>query len=75
MFIVRSKLAGKPAVSKTLSKYFIVRIAWTFGLNGNNFIKTIINVGKKHDAVRVVNNQIAAPTYTLDLSRLLIDMG
>ena len=70
----QSKLEGELAVSGTLEKYFIVRIAWVFGLNGKNFIKTMINVGKTHDSVRVVNDQIGTPTYTLDLSRLLIDM-
>lgn len=70
----RSKLDGELAVSGTLDKYFIVRIAWVFGLNGKNFIKTMINVGKTHDTVRVVNDQIGTPTYTLDLSRLLVDM-
>ena len=70
----RSKLDGELAVSSTLEKYFIVRIAWVFGLNGKNFIKTMINVGKTHDTVRVVNDQIGTPTYTLDLARLLADM-
>ena len=70
----QSKLDGELAVSSTLEKYFIVRIAWVFGLNGKNFIKTMINVGKTHDMVRVVNDQIGTPTYTLDLSRLLVDM-
>ena len=70
----QSKLDGELAVSNTLSKYFIVRIAWVFGLNGKNFIKTMINVGKTHDIVRVVNDQIGTPTYTLDLARLLVDM-
>ena len=70
----QSKLDGELAVSSTLDKYFIVRIAWVFGLNGKNFIKTMINVGKTHDSVRVVNDQIGTPTYTLDLSRLLVDM-
>ena len=70
----QSKLDGELAVSSTLSKYFIVRIAWVFGLNGKNFIKTMINVGKTHDTVRVVNDQIGTPTYTLDLARLLVDM-
>jgi len=70
----QSKLDGEVAVSSTLDKYFIVRIAWVFGLNGKNFIKTMINVGKAHDTVRVVNDQIGTPTYTLDLSRLLVDM-
>ena len=70
----QSKLDGELAVSETLEKYFIVRIAWVFGLNGKNFIKTMINVGKTHDTVRVVNDQIGTPTYTLDLSRLLVDM-
>lgn len=70
----QSKLDGELAVSGILYKYFIVRIAWVFGLNGKNFIKTMINVGKTHDTVRVVNDQIGTPTYTLDLSRLLVDM-
>ena len=70
----QSKLDGELAVSGTLVKYFIVRIAWVFGLNGKNFIKTMINVGKTHDTVRVVNDQIGTPTYTLDLARLLVDM-
>ena len=69
-----SKLGGELAVSKTLDKYFIVRIAWVFGLNGNNFIKTMLKVGKTHDTVKVVNDQIGTPTYTLDLARLLVDM-
>ena len=69
-----SKLNGELAVSSTLERYFIVRIAWVFGLNGKNFIKTMINVGKTHDTVRVVNDQIGTPTYTLDLAKLLIDM-
>ena len=66
-----TKLAGELAVSNTLDKYFIVRIAWVFGVNGKNFIKTMLNVGKTHDEVRVVNDQIGTPTYTLDLARLL----
>ncbi len=70
----RSKLEGELAVSGILDKYFIVRIAWVFGLNGKNFIKTMVNVGKTHDTVRVVNDQIGTPTYTLDLARLLADM-
>ena len=69
-----SKLGGELAVSKTLDKYFIVRIAWVFGLNGNNFIKTMLKVGKTHDTVKVVNDQIGTPTYTLGLARLLVDM-
>lgn len=69
-----TKLGGEQAVAHTLEKYFIVRIAWVFGLNGKNFIKTMLNVGKTHDTVRVVNDQIGTPTYTLDLSRLLVDM-
>lgn len=71
----KSKLAGEEAVSGTLDKYFIVRIAWVFGVNGNNFIKTMLNVGKKYDTLRVVNDQIGTPTYTFDLARLLVDMG
>lgn len=70
----QTKLEGELAVAETLEKYFIVRIAWVFGLNGKNFIKTMVNVGKTHDTVRVVNDQIGTPTYTYDLSRLLIDM-
>ena len=71
----QTKLEGELAVSSTLEKYFIVRIAWVFGLNGKNFIKTMLQVGKSHDTVRVVNDQIGTPTYTLDLSRLLVDMA
>lgn len=70
----RTKLDGELAVSSLLEKFFIVRIAWVFGNNGKNFIKTMLNVGKKYDTVRVVNDQIGTPTYTLDLSRLLVDM-
>lgn len=69
-----SKLQGEMAVAELLEKYFIVRIAWVFGLNGNNFIKTMLNVGKKYDTLRVVNDQIGTPTYTFDLARLLVDM-
>lgn len=69
-----TKLGGELAVSNTLSKYFIVRIAWVFGKNGNNFIKTMLNVGKKFDTLKVVNDQIGTPTYTFDLARLLVDM-
>lgn len=71
----QTKLEGELAVSSTLEKYFIMRIAWVFGLNGKNFIKTMINVGKTHDTVRVVNDQIGTPTYTLDLARFLADMN
>lgn len=70
----KTKLEGELVVSSALSKYFIVRIAWVFGLNGKNFIKTMYNVGKTHNEVRVVNDQIGTPTYTLDLARLLVDM-
>ena len=71
----QTKLEGELAVAECLEKFFIVRIAWVFGLNGKNFIKTMLNVGKKYDTVRVVNDQIGTPTYTLDLSRLLADMA
>lgn len=71
----RTKLEGELAVSSTLEKYFIVRIAWVFGLNGKNFIKTMLNLGRTHDTVRVVNDQIGTPTYTRDLARLLVDMN
>lgn len=70
----QTKLEGELAVACTLDAYFIVRIAWVFGLNGKNFIRTMLNVGKTHDTVRVVNDQIGTPTYTLDLARLLVDM-
>ena len=70
----QTKLEGELAVSEILEKYFIVRIAWVFGLNGKNFIKTMLNIGKKFETLRVVNDQIGTPTYTLDLSRLLVDM-
>ena len=70
----QTKLEGELAVANTLEKYFIVRIAWVFGLNGKNFIKTMLNIGKKFETLRVVNDQIGTPTYTLDLSRLLVDM-
>lgn len=71
----RTKLEGEQAVRQTLTKFFIVRIAWVFGRNGKNFVKTMIGAGRKHDAVRVVNDQIGTPTYTLDLARLLVDMN
>ena len=70
----QTKLDGELAVANTLEKYFIVRIAWVFGVNGKNFIKTMLNVGKTHDRLTVVSDQIGTPTYTLDLSRLLVDM-
>lgn len=70
----QTKLDGELAVSELLQKYFIVRIAWVFGRNGKNFIKTMVNVGKTHDTVRVVCDQIGTPTYTYDLARLLVDM-
>ena len=70
----QTKLEGELAVANTLDKYFIVRIAWVFGLNGKNFIKTMLNLGQKYDTLRVVNDQIGTPTYTYDLSRLLTDM-
>ncbi len=71
----KSKLDGEFAVADTLEKIFIVRIAWAFGTNGNNFIKTMINAGKNNSEVRVVNDQIGTPTYTYDLARLLVDMA
>lgn len=70
----QTKLEGEMVVSKLLDKFFIVRIAWVFGVNGSNFIKTMLRVGKTHEVVRVVNDQIGTPTYTLDLARLLADM-
>ena len=71
----QTKLEGELAVSSTLEKFFIVRIAWVFGANGNNFVKTMINAGQKHREVRVVNDQIGTPTYTKDLARLLVDIS
>jgi dTDP-4-dehydrorhamnose reductase len=70
----QTKLEGELAVVNTLDKFFVVRIAWVFGLNGNNFIKTMLKLSEKYDALRVVSDQIGTPTYTLDLSRLLVDM-
>lgn len=70
----QSKLEGEFAVRETLERAFIVRIAWVFGKNGKNFIRTMLNVAKTHDTVRVVNDQIGTPTYTADLARLLTDM-
>lgn len=71
----QTKLEGELAVAELLEKYFIVRIAWVFGKNGKNFIKTMLNVGQKYDTVRVVCDQIGTPTYTYDLARLLVDMA
>ena len=71
----QTKLLGEQAVANTLGKYFIVRIAWVFGQNGKNFIKTMLTVGKNHDKLTVVNDQIGTPTYTFDLARLLVDMA
>lgn len=70
----QTKLEGELVVAETLSKYFIVRIAWVFGINGNNFVKTMLKMGRTHDILRVVNDQIGTPTYTYDLARLLVDM-
>lgn len=70
----KTKLEGELAVSSILEKYFIVRIAWVFGLNGNNFIKTMLRLSEKYSELRVVNDQIGTPTYTYDLARLLVDM-
>lgn len=70
----RSKLAGERAVKELLNRYFIVRIAWVFGINGGNFIKTMLKLGENHSSLRVVNDQIGTPTYTPDLARLLADM-
>lgn len=70
----QSKLDGELAVASTLDKYFIVRTAWVFGLNGNNFIKMMVELSKKFDEIKVVNDQIGTPTFTYDLARLLCDM-
>ena len=70
----QTKLDGELAVEKYLEKYYIVRTAWVFGVNGKNFIKTMLSLSEKYDTIRVVNDQIGTPTYTLDLARLLVDM-
>jgi len=70
----QTKYEGELAVQKNLERYFIVRISWVFGLNGKNFIKTMLNLGKTRDCVTVIDDQIGSPTYTYDLSRLLVDM-
>ena len=70
----QTKYEGELAVQNTLDKYFIVRIAWVFGVNGKNFIKTMLNLGKTRDYLTVVNDQFGSPTYTYDLARLLVDM-
>ena len=70
----QTKLAGELAINELLDKFFIVRIAWVFGVHGNNFIKTMLNAGATHDTLTVVNDQIGTPTYTYDLARLLVDM-
>lgn len=70
----QTKLDGELAVRKWLERYFIVRIAWVFGKNGKNFIRTMLNIGQKYPVLRVVNDQIGTPTYTYDLARLLVDM-
>ena len=69
-----TKYEGEIAVEQNIQKYFIVRIAWVFGVNGKNFIKTMLRLGKEKGAVSVVNDQIGSPTYTYDLARLLVDM-
>lgn len=70
----QTKLKGELAVSSILERYFIVRIAWVFGANGNNFIKTMLRLSETNEELRVVDDQIGTPTYTLDLARLLVDM-
>lgn len=70
----QSKYDGELALKKYVEKYFIVRISWVFGINGNNFIKTMLRLGRENGAVKVVDDQIGSPTYTYDLSRLLVDM-
>ncbi len=70
----QTKYEGELAVQNALEKYFIVRIAWSFGVNGKNFVKTMLNLAKTHDTIRVVDDQVGSPTYTFDLARLLVDM-
>jgi dTDP-4-dehydrorhamnose reductase len=71
----QSKYEGELAVEELLEKYFIVRIAWVFGINGKNFIKTMLNLAEKTNKITVVNDQTGSPTYTYDLARLLVDMA
>ncbi len=73
-FYGKTKLQGEKAVSNILQKYFIIRIAWAFGKNGNNFVDTMLKLGQKYDEIRVVNDQIGTPTYTYDLAKLIVDM-
>ena len=70
----QTKLEGEQAVRELMEKFYIVRIAWVFGMNGNNFIKTMLRLGQTHTTLRVVNDQVGTPTYTQDLARLLVDM-
>ena len=70
----QTKYEGELAVERNLDKYFIVRIAWVFGVNGKNFIKTMLNLAQNHDTITVVDDQVGSPTYTYDLARLLVDM-
>lgn len=70
----QTKLEGEQAVRELVEKFFVVRIAWVFGLSGNNFINTMLRLGQSHTTLRVVNDQVGTPTYTLDLARLLVDM-
>ncbi len=70
----KTKLEGEKAVRDLVSRFFIVRIAWVFGVNGSNFVKTMLRLGQTHDTLRVVNDQIGTPTFTYDLARLLVDM-
>lgn len=70
----QTKYEGELAVQELLDKYFIVRIAWVFGVNGKNFVKTMLKLSENHDTITVVNDQFGSPTYTYDLARLLVDM-
>ena len=70
----KTKYEGELAVQNTLEKYFIVRIAWVFGVNGKNFVKTMLRLAEDHNELKVVNDQYGSPTYTYDLARLLVDM-
>ncbi len=69
-----TKYEGELAVKELLDRYFIVRITWTFGVNGKNFVKTMLNLSKNHDTIQVVNDQFGSPSYTYDLAKLLVDM-
>lgn len=70
----KTKLAGEEVVKKTLDEYFILRISWVFGVNGNNFVKTMLRLSENHDELNIVGDQVGSPTYTLDLAKLIMEI-